>query len=461
MSFGSVAVLLALIRPSACLHAIDKARLHDPQGHYYWPTARGPVGSFTSSPFPQTFNISEPTWSWHHPDGLWSTIPIGVCIDEKKDLYLSAADGIRKFSPDGNLIWTYVKRDTEEIHYAASLLDGSLFDITSAGRVFALSMETGQELWSTKVASDSDGNYGHVVAHGGIVIAGAEQSEHIDGREKPCCGSANHKLIGLSAKDGHKIWTYAPEIPVWNFMATFAGDGTFIFQDLEGRAHRCNASDGTLIWKAGGVPGSWTDGAALLGPNGIVYTVSNFFNAPGPAPGQLTAFTFSDGKEIWRRTVENPPNNMPAIGRLAGHEGLSVVQSMGMQCTPGAELTVMAYDAETGERQWVFEGPRQQGPMVAGDAEGMLAREQNKIQIATLPNPWGPPAIDGKGTVYLGSEAGHFFALQDLNGDGRVEGDQEVSDFETRAAFVGSAGPAMAPGILAVGSINQLYVWRS
>mmetsp|Transcript_22332 Transcript_22332/g.47612 ORF Transcript_22332/g.47612 Transcript_22332/m.47612 type:complete len:464 (+) Transcript_22332:69-1460(+) len=463
MPHASVSLLLALIRPVACLF-LGKAAIDSPQSAYYWPTGRGPIGGYTSSPFSQPFNLSTPSWSWHHSSSLWSTIPVGIAIDEKKDLYLTAADGIRKFNPDGKLLWTYFRdlsgNQIEVINNAASLLDGSLFGITSLGRVFAVSMETGNELWSTKAASNADGNYGQVQAHGGVVITAGEASSHIDGRPETCCGPGNHVVIGLSATDGHVLWRYAPKVPVWNFMASFAEDGTFIFQDLEGRAHRCNASDGALIWKAGGVPGSWTDGSALLGPNGMVYTVANFKNG-GFGPGRLSAFTFSEGKEIWRTVTPRPPNNMPAIGRLAGHSGLSVVQPMGQQCAQGQQIDVRAYDAKTGKIQWVFEGPKQQGRFVAGDAEGVSARSLNQIQTMTMPNPWGPPSIDAKGTVYLGGETGQFFALQDSNGDGRVEGIEEVSSFETGAAFVGSSGPALAPGMLAVGSINQLYVWKS
>ena len=67
-------------------------------------------------------------------------------------VYLTAADGFRKFSPDGQLIWTLKKRRGETIHVVAFLLDGAMYTITRSGRVFAASMETGEEIWTARSA---------------------------------------------------------------------------------------------------------------------------------------------------------------------------------------------------------------------------------------------------------------------------------------------------------------------
>merc|ERR1711865_557054 len=107
-----------------------------------------------------------------------------------------------------------------------------------------------------------------------------------------------------------------------------------------------------------------------------------------------------------------------------------------------------AYDASTGDLIWVFKGDSQKGKQVAGDEEGRADRIANHIRPITLPNPWGQAAIDSEGTVYVGGETGHFLSLRDVNGDGHVDwaDSAEVMTFETGAAFVGSSGPAIAPG---------------
>mmetsp|Transcript_4134 Transcript_4134/g.12085 ORF Transcript_4134/g.12085 Transcript_4134/m.12085 type:complete len:469 (+) Transcript_4134:68-1474(+) len=435
---------------------------HEP---YFWSSGRGSVGSYSASSYPVTANISAPpTWSWHHPNDLWATVPVGTSIDDQKNVYLTVADGIRKFSPDGQLLWTYTRRESgtykwETITKVAALMDGVAYGITQKGRAFAVSMDTGRELWSTNVSRlGSDGNYGHVAADAGVVITAAEVSKKTNRATPSCCGPMNHKVVGLSGADGSILWTYEPEIPVWNFGASFAGDGTFIFQSLDGTVYRNKVSDGTLVWKAGGVPESWTDGQANLGPNGIVYGVANY-KKMGPE-GCISAHRLSDGKMLWRHDLPTSPNAVPAVSRVAGYPGLSVVIPVGVNDVAGQRIDVYALDAETGKQRWVFEGPTQTVSAGAGDIKGPLPRLFNHVQPMTMPNSWGCTAIDGQGKVFVGGTTGHFFELQDADADGKVVGPGEVSVMETPADFVGSSGPAIAPGLLAIGNANSLFVWK-
>mmetsp|Transcript_18136 Transcript_18136/g.51425 ORF Transcript_18136/g.51425 Transcript_18136/m.51425 type:complete len:249 (-) Transcript_18136:40-786(-) len=247
-------------------------------------------------------------------------------------------------------------------------------------------------------------------------------------------------------------------------MGSFAGDGTFVFQDYEGRAYRLRASDGVLLWKNGGLVDTWTDGSALLGPNGVVYTVNTrHMDMAGPdAPGDVCAYRLEDGKLLWNATVPRPPNNMPAIGRLAGREGLSVVQPIGQQVRIGAPTDVYALDAETGEVHWVFKGPKQRGLLQAGDGNlnAQRQRSMSHVRATTLPNPWSAPSIDSQGTVFIGSEEGPVYSLRDENGDGKVEGAAEVSHYDTKACFSGSSSPAIGHNMMAIASIDALYVFK-
>merc|ERR1719389_843378 len=103
-------------------------------------------------------------------------------------------------------------------------------------------MATGKELWTTKLRS-TDGNNGWVSVHEGTVITGSDAQELNRGRAAP--GKRSDQLVtGLNASDGKVLWDFKPEAPVWNLMVSFVGDGTFTFQDYEGRAYRCRVSDG-------------------------------------------------------------------------------------------------------------------------------------------------------------------------------------------------------------------------
>mmetsp|Transcript_14104 Transcript_14104/g.40305 ORF Transcript_14104/g.40305 Transcript_14104/m.40305 type:complete len:476 (-) Transcript_14104:123-1550(-) len=453
---------LGAVDLGAALSLTSTSMTKDAPGvEYYWSSTRGNFPHYSTSSSSAPFNLTTPTWSWHDPRGLWYSIPVGTAIDDKKNIYLTVADGMHKFSPDGKLIWTHSRRkDSETIHQACSLWNGQVFCMSAKGRAFSFSMETGNSIWSTDVFRDGDGNYGHVGVHDGVVLVAGETSGNLKRAVPSCCGTAPHKLSGLNATNGRVLWTYEPDVPMWASNPSFADDGTFIFQNLEGTVHRSRLRDGSLVWKAGGEPGTWTDGSATLGPNGIIYAVSNRQNG-GEAPGYLSAYALGDGQLLWKRSVPKPPNQAPVVARVAGHPGLSVVQPMGQQCMQGLHVDVRAYDAATGELRWTWEGPAQKGPMVAGDKEGIKYRMMAKIQPVTLPHPSSSPSVDADGTTYIGIETGHFLALRDSDGDGRVAGDQEVSVFETGAAFVGSAAAAVAPGLLAIGSLNQLFVWKA
>lgn len=464
---------------TAFLQSEASIRIHrsvSPENAYYWPSARGAVGRYGSSEVAVPRNISKPTWSWQSPKGRWADIPVGTCIDHEKNVFLTLADGLSKFSPDGKLLWEYKRRfPDEQISDGSSLWRGAVYSLTSKARVFALSMETGKEIWSTVVGSSKSLNFGQAAAHDGVVIVTSKSGQphpyefNLFLAAQGGSSAADDTITGLSALNGSILWSFTPARPVWNFAASFAGDGTFVFQDLSGTAHRNFVHNGSLIWRAGGNSGSWTDGHSTVGPNGIVYSVANYgigvgiLNlGAGGAAGVLSAFSLADGKLLWSQKTAKPPNDVPVVGRLHGRSGYSVVIPAGLQTIKGQQIVVYAFDASSGELQWTFQGPSQVGNDVAGDAEGVDARRANGLRDKTAPNPWGQAAIDNNGTVFVGGETGHFFSLRDVDGDGHINAQDinEVSVFETGAAFVGSSGPAIAPGLLAAAAQDRLHVWR-
>merc|ERR1712107_335376 len=105
--------------------------------------------------------------------------------------------------------------------------------------------------------------------------------------------------------------------------------------------------------------------------------MNTVFIGPGPLPenpsyhpshiwrggprGEMRAFNLSDGTILWKQHFSRPPNNLPVIGRLAGRSGLSLVQPIGQQEKQGESYNVYAFDAATGEQQWIFKGPTQVG----------------------------------------------------------------------------------------------------
>lgn len=150
------------------------------------------------------------------------------------------------------------------------------------------------------------------------------------------------------------------------------------------------------------------------------------------APGTVSAYDLQ-GHVKWKVTTPRPPNNAPAVGKVEGWSGLSVIVPMCSQTIPQAICDIYALDAETGTLRWVFNGPAQKGLMQAGDFEGMSDRSKSGVRNVCLPNGWSAPSIAADGAVFVGEEDGNFYALRDADGDGRVLGPEEVSFYDTKA----------------------------
>jgi len=469
--------------------ALTARRKEAGHSQYYWPHSRGRVGEYGVAPHIGPRNLTAALrWSWHHPAGRYHTTVLGGLFDDEKNVYLAAEDGIRKFSPDGRTLWYY--NPHEKVPSCSSIMDGALFGSTIDGRVFALSMATGKELWVTRPAASAGGDTFYVEAHAGVVVSGIEMDMLRNG--------GNKRMIGLNASDGSMLWEFRPTVTVWNVMPMFPDDDTVLFQDLDGGVYRLGLRNGTLLWRKGGTPLglTFTDGGAILGPNGVIYAVGDTEMSLRPnTTGHLSAYRVSDGQQLWSRQVPHPPNSWPAVGQLRPGNGLSVVIPVGLQGNlpgvvdllksrmpldkafaihnaslqmgdkqqaiwknPTLYLQLRAYDAATGDLQWVWQAPSWHRKSCAGDEEGLVERMMLNIRLVCWPGPWSSPTIAADGTVYVGHENGMIYAVRDKNGDGKIDDATEVDSFDTGASFLHS-GFSFAPGMSAMASCDSLYVF--
>lgn len=325
---------------------------------YHWPSGRGRFPFFAVSEHNAPFRVNDTlAWSWHHPEGRFHTLTYGTAIDNDLNVYLSCADGMRKFDKDGKLLWEHICMPANFMN-APVIYEGKVYASDTMGSVRALDMQNGKRVWMTKVSGDIGQDNGFNMVHHGVLFTAAGFTA------APPQGNANKYVKALNASSGEILWTYQPDMPVWNFLALFPDDGSLVFQDMSGKACRLTL-EGQLMWKAGSLSGTWTDGGAALGPNGLMYAVNNNhppgplggqFGVPDPptVPGTLSAYDVSDGSLKWRVTTPRPPNNAPAVGRVYGWDGLSVVVPICQQVFQGATCDVNAYNANTGELRWVF-----------------------------------------------------------------------------------------------------------
>lgn len=437
---------------------------------YHWPSGRGRFPFFAVSENNAPFHVnSSLAWSWHHPEGRFHTLTYGTAVDNDLNVYLTCADAMRKFDKDGNLLWEHGCMPANFMN-APVIHQGMVYISDTKGGVRALDMKDGKRIWHTNVSETTGQDNGFNMVHKGVLFAAADWTG-----DSPQ-GPANKYVKALNASTGDLLWSYQPDMPIWNFLALFPDESSLVFQDMTGKAYRLSL-EGKLMWKAGGLEGTWTDGGAALGPNGLVYTVNNNHPPgymtkltwdPPTLPGTLSAYDVKDGALKWQVTTPRPPNNAPAVGKVYGWDGLSVVIPVCQQVFPGATCDVNVYDANTGEPRWVFHGPTQKGLMQAGDLEGLTTRNAifslesgGSGRFVCLPNGWSAPTITADGTVFVGSEEGPIFALRDADGDGRVLGEQEVSSFDSKGAFSGSSSAAIAPQMMAIASCDSLFVFKA
>jgi len=437
--------ILAILLPVACeavYHPKATSMAAEVQSK---PSYFKSLGMAESSSYTAPFDFDgRPSWSWHHPKGRAYTMTYGVTIDDDLSIYLTSLDGVRKFSEAGQLLWEHITRP-RLMYNTASLANGTVYGQDLDGHVFALSMATGQLIWETRVSDAMGQNNGFTNNDAGMLVVDSHATH-----------GASNAVSGINATDGSVRWTFQTSAPVWNFGALFPGDGSVVFQDRTGVAYRLEAESGKLIWTSGkhDQP-SFTDGTANIDSDGNVYTVENMgMDFSENSLGKLTKRALDDGRILWQVVTPHPPNNQPLIGH-----GL-VIQAMGSQMQQAAYTHVFAYDQETGEVRWVFHGPAQKGKMQAGDEEFWGLREAAGLPGLCWPNPWSAPAFGHDGTVYIGNQEGGFYSLRDTSGDGVIAGPEEVSVYETLAAFPGSSSPAIAPGMVAVASCDTLFVFK-
>lgn len=499
---------------------------------HLWPHARGQPGhggsrySVTNLTGPS--DASKPWYSWFPGKTRFRSVTLcGPLIDDQKNLYVTSIHAITKLTTEGQIIWEFRPPCGTGISDCPSLSEGSqIFGTCASGHAYAVDIDTGGLQWIVQHGLGS-GDTAYVENHDGLVLYEMDPT--------------NLRIMAVKASDGSKVWEYYPDAPMWNLMAVFPGDDTVLFQDMDARVYRLGLHNGSLIWKNGGghqLGKTWSDGGAMIGPNGLVYAASSKSQVATHHPtagGGVHAYRIDNGELVWQHHLRRPFFSWPAVGKLAGRDGYSVIVSLGAnayfpwkqiwnhaveatlassfgvsvmvvlllvqlrhcRCSAGGckwltlrflcllllllpvpiyatymycqgrsgfpvktfEAEVIAYDADTGEQQWIYYLPSWPYVSAAGDSEGYNERGAYvpERQVC-LPAAYSAPTIDARGTVWLGYHSGMVLGLRDENGDGLVTED-EVLSFDTQGAFLHS-GPAFAPGIMAITNCDTMWTWK-
>jgi len=552
------------------------------RSEFYWGSAGGKQGKFGSSAFagPTDFT-SNISWAWHHPNGVFNTIPVGApLIDDQMSIYLASDDAIRKFDTLGSLLWTYGPRgqlaaaptlsqasndtlrvgagaesnllrigdgvevrfgkgyhakgkeyyragDVGEVikivasdrgepravirwprtgHASSALLSTweekftraaaskrqraipALYGTTISGYAFAIDLETGDEIWATKVSSEIAGVKGSLAARDGTLVLASDRCRnrycYRYRNESENLVPSNSVVRGLSSVDGSSIWSFTPDSPVWNFDAQFTPSGTLFFQDFQGGLYCLNITTGELIWKKEGQIGMYTQSAALFSEElNYVFSITeslydskwcspytppgilSWCNSMQDTPGLVRGFHAVTGAKMWETTLPMPPAGA-SIGKLnSGEMKEHLVIGMGLSCkyagkymTVGKPSELWALSGRWGGRLWKRTGPTLWTSNCAGDKEGADIRRAMGTREKCQPNSWSNPVIDAAGDVYVGNHVG---VLQKWGSPSSSAYDLALlSELETGAAFLDQS-IAMAPGLMAITTCNSLIVMEA
>mmetsp|Transcript_98357 Transcript_98357/g.228076 ORF Transcript_98357/g.228076 Transcript_98357/m.228076 type:complete len:496 (-) Transcript_98357:68-1555(-) len=457
---------------------------------YYWPRARGHVGSYslTNLTAPKEDLGKHLAWKWNHPEGRYATVIVGgPLIDDKKNLYLSTETGMYKFSPDGVQQWFYRPAGADFIHTCPSIMDGKLFGNTGDGIMFAVSMETGKELWRRKHADSSGGDTAYVESYRGVVISAMSAGQGSGG---------NHRIIVVNATTGRRIWDYLEEKTLWNFMAMFVGDDTFVYMDIHGGVYRRNLFNGTRVWYTPPdllVSQSFTDGWVQLGPggeDGIAFACADHASGQAGSTGYLRALRVRDGFRIYDKHLEQPctswavSDGKTVVIGAAPLPGIPGAAQLGDRWpfaakvvlhqlsrllgrrqryiwgNPPLHSVMFAFDAATGSQKWRFDGvPPWEYAACRGDEEGLTDRVTRGIRAVCATAGWASPTMTGDGTVYTPHMDGNLYMIGDANSDGFIDPKSEVHSFDAGSASL-HPGTAWASGLMATATCDTLFVFK-
>jgi len=466
---GLLQISLELKQPREQLEGWKQKMTPESIDAYYWSGRAGDAAHSSHVPYAAPANFSSgPSWVWEND--LLEQVRFSPLIDNDMNIYVSTTHRLRKFSSDGDVLWTWeVAAEDGKVTDSPYLYQGAIFVLVTLStdakpKVISLDMSDGTVIWSRVFENQlAGGEASSVNVYNDIVFFGSHEPGEM----------GVTSVVAASASDGSFLWEYKVGEVLWNFSPSTPGDGTLLFSSSCGAVFRISF-DGQLIWKAGRFhPGMMcTPSGGAVGPNGVFYAE---FGSGSPADdGFVAAHQIKDGSLLWEKQFELSGSQYPAVGRLGSNGPLAVVVAMGDNLVPPlpsfaqnfADAVIMgshdgslrnviyALDAMTGETLWHSEEEPWNHSYAAGETE-----EHEMPGEVCWPDPQGIPVIAGDGTVYASSShGGALRAIRDANGNGVIE-PSEVSIFETNHCFLNS--PSVAPGMLVAAPCwGPMYVFK-
>jgi len=353
---------------------------------------------------------------------------------------------------------------------------------TTSGYVFAIDLDTGDELWATWASNDIAGVKGSVACKGGIVVAATDRCTdqycyRYRNQTNPLT-PGNQYLRGLRASDGASLWEYKTFQPMWNMVPQWGPGNSMMFQDWEGRVYSLDYLTGAELFRSGGDIGTHTNAHAVYdsGHNVLVALGMQHYQTgrcnPYPAPGILPScwtwsgmpgfirgYNATSGRKLWEVATPEPPASATVgmVNSPSWHTRLIV--TLGHNCYLGSPSELWGMDPNNGDLRWTQTGPTLWTGFCAGDKEGADIRRAMGGREKCSPNSWSMPVVDSAGDVYVGNQVGSLFRYG-WEGTAGTNTVGLLSTLNTGVAFQ-DAAIAIGNGTMAVSTCTSLIVFQT
>ena len=247
---------------------------------------------------------------------------VGQATQVEEIAYVPAADAavLAVEANTGRLIWRFAAEGA--IWSQPAYYEGVLYVTSLDKNVYALEAETGNLLWQT-------------------TLPGAMSAAPVLNPDAGLlyAGNYDNKLHALDMGTGEEKWVAEAANWIWNAPALV--DGRLYYADNDGFVYAVDALDGTPLWeKPAQVAGPVQ--ASPVYANGRLYIAST--GDPQEEKGLLVALDADTGLQQWQQTTDAPLFTTPVIVDSVIVVALEKI----------VDDLLIAYDLETGNRQWSY-----------------------------------------------------------------------------------------------------------
>ena len=382
-----------------------------------WPVFNGNNRHTGVSKFNIGKDKKELLWSYKTGGAVESSPTIGA----DGTIYIGSHDGfLYALNRDGTLKWKFeVAKPVYDERWNVSKAIMATPAIDKNGRVYINGSSNylhainpdGKEKWRFFIKWNNDFWNGPNIGNDGTIFIGTARNEGTAG---------NPAGLYAISPDGKEKWRY-PEPSGVTVVPAIGSDGTVYFGAAEVSTNRGRivalSPDGKKKWQFD--LEQWLEGSASIGADGTIYS--------GSKEGYIYAIT-SEGKEKWRFKTNSGVSATPTIGE----DGTIYIGSW--------DGNFYALNGQTGQEKWHFDAKVGRDPKLfkgypgketictnaplSKDGVLIFADVFDTVYVVDITGKelwrWkssdqsgfvSSPAIAQDGTIYIGGEGGHFYAL--------------------------------------------------